>query len=132
MKTSIINFMSFNYSSKNFLILFTSLVYMIFCCGYVTKCPKISSLLLTKPTQSAQQKSKSQKKAVKHGTGNFMTRPRVISHGNKVNSILVAMLILSCLFIGFNNRQEYRLPFFVYFKRLYSINLIVAFGMLKI
>jgi hypothetical protein len=132
MKTSITNFMSFKHNKKNFLVVFISLVYLVFSCCYVAKCQKISSLLLTKNTQSILQKTKPQKKAAKHGAGNFMTRPRVISHGNKINSTLVAILVLSCLFIGFNNRQEYRLPFFVYFKRLYSIDLIVTFGNLKI
>jgi len=132
MKTSIVNFTSFKHKNKSFLVVFITLVYLFFSCCYVTKCQKTTSLMLPQNTQSILQKSEHPKKAAKHGAGNFMTRPRVISHGNKINSTFVAILVLSCLFIGINNRQEYRLPFFVYFKRLYSINLIVTFGNLKI
>ena len=132
MNTSIINSKFFKGKNKNFLIVFITLVYLVFSCCYVTKCQKIPSLLLSENTKSILQKAEPKKKAEKHSTGNFMTRPRVISHSNKINSTFVATLVLSCLFIGFNNRPEYRLPFFVNFKRLYSIDLIVTFGNLKI
>ncbi|MEO3405804.1 hypothetical protein AAFN85_17965 [Mucilaginibacter sp. CAU 1740] len=61
-----------------------------------------------------------------------MSRPRVISHDVKTPGTFCAIIILSCLFIGFNNKWGYNLPLVVYFKQLYSRDLVVSLGNLKI
>ncbi len=112
-----------------------SLVYLVFSCGYVTKCTKSVFPFLTGHSSSlhATHQDKPEVKASKHTVfGNFLTRPRVISHKNQIAPALVAIVALSCFFLGYNNKKEYFFPILVYFKIPYSFNLLIAFGNFRI
>lgn len=110
------------------------MVYLIFSCCYVTKCPKLGMLPVSvhKGHTTVQKAPKQGQKKTKHPAGTFLSRPRVISHHNKIPGTVCVILVLSCLFLGFNNKWEYILPFTVYFKQLYSPDLVVSLGNLKI
>jgi hypothetical protein len=118
---------------KSFIVLI-SMVYLMFSCLYVTRCPKFEQVTASiHQGHSTIQKAPTQaQKKVKHPAGNFMSRPRVISHDNKTPGTFCAIVILSCLFIGFNNKWGYNFPVIVYFKQRYSPDLVVALGNLKI
>jgi len=126
--------MSLKYIFSKFLILFVAFIYFIFSCGYVTKCKKTTDQFIFSHHKSCDlHLPKRETQSVKHSaTGNFLTRPRVISQDNKIVSKFVAVVVLSCLFIGFNNKKEYFYPFIFDFNRHYSSNLVVILGSLRI
>lgn len=126
--------MSLKYITGKFSILFISLIYFVFSCCYVTRCQRTNSLFIFgHSSHNALHVAKRQNRTFKHSDiGKFPTRPRVIEHNNKISSGFIAIIVLSCLFLGFNNRKEYYFPFIVYFKRLYSPNLILSLGSFRI
>lgn len=110
-----------------------SLVYLIFSCCYVTKCPKFGiSALKHKGGPTLQKAATPAEKKSKHPAGNFLSRPRVISHDNKTPGIFCLVLILSSLFIGFNNKRHYSYLPVAHFKYLYRPDLVISLGNLKI
>ncbi|AYL98301.1 hypothetical protein HYN43_024775 [Mucilaginibacter celer] len=126
--------MHLKYTRHKSLIFLVSLVYLVFSCCYVTKCPKFGTLSAPAfKVHSTIQKAPTQaQKKTKHPAGTFMSRPRVISHDIKIPGTFCAIIILSCLFIGVYNKRDYYYPFIVHFKQLYCPDLVISLGNLKI